>query len=151
MIKQLLSSFTGQIFAVLVGLAIVSACTMDAKSSTSTLSLADTQWTLKILSDTMVTNERPLTIAFDKNRLNGFAGCNRFSANYTGSQDGVFSIGPISATKMACGGSRDQLEQRYLEQLSKVTQYAIILDQLQLLDHNRKMLMTFSAMKKIPA
>jgi heat shock protein HslJ len=134
---------------VLVGLAIMSACSMESKTLDSTTStLAGTQWNLQTLDGKTVKNSRPLTISFEDGRLNGFSGCNRFFGHYTDSTDGVFSTGQLGATKMACGDGRDQLEQHYLEQLAASKLYAISLGQLHLLDPKRKILMVFTAEKQ---
>lgn len=97
--------------------------------------LAGTHWNLKTLDGATVANdERPLSISFDENRINGYAGCNSFFGNYTASGDDVFSSGSVGTTKMACLGERDQLERHYLEQLAQAKQYVISRDQLHLLD-----------------
>ncbi len=147
-VKTILSSFSGQIFATLVGLAIVSACTLDTKTQANTgLSLKHSTWQLKTLDGNAVVSERPLTLNFDDSRLNGYSGCNSFFGSYVGSNDGVFSTGAIGATKMACGGERDQIEQHFLKQLSQAKQFALSREQLHLLDENRKILLTFNATK----
>ncbi|MBU0653533.1 MAG: META domain-containing protein [Gammaproteobacteria bacterium] len=148
MLKKLLSSITGQILAVLLGLAIVSACTLDSSAKNAPgLSLANTNWELQKLGKESVTSDRPLTLNFDDSRLTGYSGCNRYFGSYTGSGDGVFSTGPLGATKMACMGEKSLLEQRFIEQLKKASQYAIAHNQLHLLDAERNILMMFSATK----
>ena len=149
MLKKLLTSITGQLLVVLIGLAIISACTVDSNDTKSepTLSLTGTHWELQKIGKEAITSERPLTLNFDDSRLTGYSGCNRYFGSYTGSPDGVFSTGPLGATKMACQGERDQLEQRYFEQLGKASQYAITHDQLHLLDAERTILMVFIAAK----
>ena len=147
-IPTILSSFSGQIFATLVGLAIVSACTLDTKTQADNgLSLKHSAWQLKTLNGNAINHERPLTLNFDDSRLNGYAGCNSFFGSYVGSNDGVFSTGAIGATKMACGGERDQIEQQFLKGLSQAKQFALSREQLHLLDENRKILLTFNAVK----
>lgn len=148
MLKKFLSSITGQILVVLLGLAIVSACTIDTSAkSERILSLAGTNWELQKLGKDSVTSDRPLSLNFDDSRMTGYSGCNRFFGSYTGSSDGVFSSGPLGMTKMACMGDRNLLEQRFFEQLKKTSQYAITHDQLHLLDSNRNILMVFGAVK----
>lgn len=57
--------------------------------------------------------------ATGQRRAQGFAGCNRFGGTYalTG---GNLSFGPLVATRMACGGTRDELERAYLDALAHV-------------------------------
>ena len=145
--KAFLSSFSGQIIAALLILAFISACSFDAKSTTPTMTLANTQWNLKTLNGKAINTERPLSIQFDNSRMNGFSGCNQFFGNYTASNDGVFSSSGIGATKMACIGDKDQLEQQFFSQLKQATQYGVTREQLHLLDNKRNILMIFGATK----
>lgn len=149
MIRKFIYSVPGQLFTALVALAIVSACSLDAKSDVSSgMQLTGTQWNLKTLAGNTVISERPLNVSFEDNRINGFAGCNRFFTSYTQGADGSFSIGSIGATKMACGPERDALEQQFLTQLANIKQFSISRDQLYLLDAERKIVMSFTMDKK---
>ncbi len=145
--SKIVTSLTGQIFSVLVGLAIISACTLETSFSAPaiSLSLANTQWQLKTLDNTAINNDRPLTLHFDETRINGYAGCNRFFGGYTASADGVFNTGTPGTTKMACLGERDQLEHDYLQRLSQTSRYAIVHDQLHLLDSQHRILLVYQA------
>ncbi len=145
--KAFFSSFAGQIIGVLLLLAVVSACSLDAPAPPNAISLAGTQWNLKTLGSQAINTERPPTLNFDASRLSGFAGCNQFFGNYTGSTDGVFSTSAIGSTKMACIGAGDQLEQQFFAQLEKASQYALTREQLHLLDTKRNILMVFTAAK----
>lgn len=150
MVRKIVSSFAGQLILVLLALAIVSACSMETRHSQHNPSpaLASSQWRLVSLNNAAVTNTaRPLTLGFEAGKLSGFSGCNRFFGNYTSSRDGVFSAGPIGATKMACGGEQDLLEQQYLNRLAQARQYAVSVGQLQLLDAAHNVLLTFDADK----
>lgn len=146
---RFLTSLAGQIFGVLVGLAVISACTLETSySSPKPLSLAGTQWKLKTLGKVTVDDvTRPLTLNIDDTRLNGYTGCNRFFSGYTASADGVFSAGTIGTTKMACANGRDKLEYDYLQQLSKAERYAITSNQLHLLDGKRQILLVYQTNK----
>jgi heat shock protein HslJ len=54
--------------------------------------LAGTHWNLKTLDGATVANdERPLSISFDENRINGYAGCNSFFGNYRHSDNSFHS------------------------------------------------------------
>ncbi len=149
MLKKLLSSVTGQILIVLLGLAIVSACSnLDTQANPKpAMSVAGTQWELHKLGKDTLTLAPPISINFDSDRVAGYSGCNRYFASYTASGDGVFGVGPIGATKMACMGEGGQLEQRYFEELGKANQYCIILNQLHLMDAKRNVLMVFNVAK----
>lgn len=146
MVRALLSSMVGQLLIALLGLAIVSACSLEAGTKPApAANLHKTNWLLKTLDGANVNSERPLSLQFDGGRLNGYAGCNSIFGNYTASNDGVFSVGSIGSTKMACIGERDQLEHTYLQRLAQASQYAVVRDQLHLLDGQRKILLVFTA------
>lgn len=147
MLKAFFSSFTGQMIGVLLLLAIVSACSLDSREATPSMTLVDTSWNLKTLDGQAITTDKPPTIHFDASRMNGYAGCNQFFGNYTGSSDGVFSTSNVGATKMACIGEKGQLEQQFFAQLEKASQYAVTREQLHLLDDKRNILMVLNAAK----
>ncbi|QTR51348.1 META domain-containing protein [Candidatus Thiothrix anitrata] len=144
MVKNFLTSLVGQLLLVLLGLAVISACSLEANTKPhATLNLNGTQWHLKTLKGATLKTERPLSISFDSNRMSGYSGCNSFFGSYTASSDGVFGTGAIGATKMACIGERDQLERDYLDRLAQASTYTASRDQLQLLDAQRKVLLSF--------
>lgn len=146
--RAFLASLSGQVTSALLAVLVVSACTLDpADVPPSTATLTGTMWDLKTIDNQAAPTERPLTISFDDTRMSGYSGCNRYFGNYTSSNDGVFSTGPIGATKMACIGEQGQQEQHYLELLGKASQYAVSRGQLHLLDTNRKILLVFGAAK----
>lgn len=146
--RTFLTSLTGQITSALLALLLVSACTLDpAEVPPPTTTLAGTVWNLKTIGNQPAPTEQPLTLNFEDTRMSGYSGCNRYFGNYTGSNDGVFSVGPIGATKMACIGERSQQEQHYLELLGKASQYAVSRGQLHLLDTSRKILLVFTTAK----
>jgi heat shock protein HslJ len=90
-------------------------------------SIAGPEWVLVLLGERPAptgAGGRPATIQFDStsSRAAGFAGCNRFSGDYTlGS--GSLRFGPVVSTKMACAEG-DELERRFLGALPRVTTYA---------------------------
>ena len=63
----------------------------------------------------------PLTMTFDYNsgRVSGFSGCNQYSAPYVLAGDSLI-FGPAAATKMACGGTGDSVEQAFLAAIPAV-------------------------------
>jgi heat shock protein HslJ len=146
MIKTILSSVLGQITLALIGLAVISAYSLEPQAAVlPNKTLAGTQWQLQALVDERLQTERPITLEFDQLRLSGFAGCNRFSGNYTLGTDASLGVGTTSATKMACNEQRSQLEQRFLQKLQVVHQFSLNNGQLQLLDAQHKVLMTFNS------
>ncbi len=145
MIKTILSSVVGQITIALIGLAFISAYSLEPQAAVlPSKTLAGTQWQLQALMGESIQSERPLTLEFDQLRLSGFAGCNRFAGHYTLGTDGSLGVGATSATKMACNEQRSLIEQSFLQQLQQVHQYSLINDQLQLLDAQRQVLMVLN-------
>lgn len=58
-----------------------------------------------------------LSTATGQRRAQGFAGCNRFKGTYE-LKGGMLSFGPLVTTRIGCGGSRNALEQAYLDALA---------------------------------
>jgi heat shock protein HslJ len=78
--------------------------------------LAGTHWTFVSIGDAPVTADRPTSLQFEKDRISGSAGCNRFGGSYT-IKDGVLTAGPMMATLMACPGPEMQQEAAVLDML----------------------------------
>lgn len=98
----------------------------DRASTASTAPLDDREWTLVNLGEQdapLGAGGRPATIRFDppNRRAAGFAGCNRYSAEYTLAGDSL-TFGPAISTKMACADG-DELERSYLATLPEVRSY----------------------------
>jgi heat shock protein HslJ len=72
--------------------------------------------------------DRPATLIFEAGtsaRAAGFAGCNRWSSAYAHiAPDKLQFTAPLS-TKMACPGGGMELEQKFLEVITKVREYAL--------------------------
>jgi len=149
-IKKILGSMTGQLFAVLVGLAIMSACSIGTKASTEPQqSLDKTEWVLASIQGKPVTDDKATpTLSFEGGRLNGFSGCNRLFGSYVASHDGTLALGALGMTKMACMGAAGELERQVLEQLDKTRMYALPPGQLNLMDSNRKTLLVYTPVKR---
>ncbi len=148
MIKKFIASFAGQIFIVLMGLAIVSACSVSPKAYTETaLSLDNTHWVLKSIDGQAVSSKRLPELSFEAGRISGFSGCNRLFGNYAASNDGTLALGQLGATKMACMGSADALEKQVMAGLNHVGMYSLTHSQLSLMDARRKVLMIYTPKK----
>jgi heat shock protein HslJ/uncharacterized membrane protein len=78
------------------------------------VTLADTAWAIVAIDGTQVGGET-YQLQFDgEGRLNGQAGCNRFSGPYT--QTGrTLAPGAIISTRMACPGERMEHERKLLQ------------------------------------
>ena len=98
------------------------------QSAPSAPSLDGREWSLVDLKDKPAptgAGGRPATIMFDTaaHRASGFAGCNRYGAEFETAGDGL-TFGPAMATKMACSEG-DELERQYLAVLPEVTSFAV--------------------------
>jgi heat shock protein HslJ len=88
--------------------------------------ITDRDWLLVELggqSSPLGRGNQPATLRLESktSRAVGFAGCNRFSANYTLAGD-TLRFGPAIATKMACVDG-DELERRFLGVLPVAATY----------------------------
>jgi heat shock protein HslJ len=102
--------------------------TEEPQSERSAPSLDGREWSLVNLKDQPAptgAGGRRATITFDTaaHRASGFAGCNRYGAEFKTAGDGL-TFGPAMATKMACSEG-DELERLYLAVLPEVTTYAV--------------------------
>ena len=74
--------------------------------------LAGSNWTFVSIGGKPVTSDRPTSLQFDRGRLSGSAGCNRFSGRYSATDD-MLTAGTLMATEMACPGM--ELEQVFFK------------------------------------
>jgi heat shock protein HslJ len=117
----------------ILSLLVVFACgprppASDHPPAASTASLDGREWILVDLGQrpaSLGAGGRPATIQFDptNGRAAGFAGCNRYGAEYTVAGDSL-TFGPAISTKMACADG-DQLERSFLAVLPEVRRYEL--------------------------
>lgn len=146
MIKKILGSMTGQLFIALMGLAIMSACSMGTNANTPTpeQALDKNTWQLTAIEGKALPKDSAApTLKFENGRLTGFTGCNRLFASYSATVEGGLSLGAIGTTKMACLGTGGELERAVLAALEQVNLYAVPPGQLNFLDANHKVLLTY--------
>jgi heat shock protein HslJ len=99
--------------------------------------LDDTSWTLvqattatgqSLDAATQTDGQGPAKLAFStstgQRRASGFDGCNRFAGSYD-LKNGVLSFGPLIATRMACTGARNALEQAFLDALAHIAKTGV--------------------------
>lgn len=96
---------------------------------TGKLSLATldgTEWVLTHLKQNeAMLPEAEVTLLFAADRVSGKSACNRYSAGIEqGSWPGELKIGQAMGTRMACPGGLMELEQQYLDALSRVNTYS---------------------------
>ena len=90
----------------------------------------------------------PETIAasatFAGGNVSGNAGCNDYTGSYT--VDGeVLTIGPLAATKKACGPAESAVETAFLTVMEKVATYSVSGDTLELKTADAKVRLKFAA------
>ena len=82
-------------------------------------------WHIVAMDGQAVADGQQGSLEFDREgRVSGRAFCNRFSAAYQLTGEGL-TIGPAAATKMACEPPAMDLERRLLDLLSQVTRFSI--------------------------
>jgi uncharacterized lipoprotein YbaY len=91
---------------------------------------------------TMIEPTVPATISFADGQVSGSSGCNSFSAAYTVNGDEL-TVGPAASTMMACEEAVMDQEQLFLENLGKAASYELVEDQLNILDAEGNVLLTF--------
>jgi heat shock protein HslJ len=101
--------------AAVLGFAML-AIAWPTSGRTSEPGLAGTGW--RIIEISGQPADPAATIAFEKNRVSGSTGCNRFFASLTVKADTV-NLGPIATTKIFCG-PRTTIERDTLAALGRV-------------------------------
>jgi heat shock protein HslJ len=86
-------------------------------------SLADTGWSIVAIDGEAIVPAENYHLQFGEGRIQGQAGCNRFSGPY---REAVRTLipGPIVATRMACAPPRMRHERRVLRLLSGPARFA---------------------------
>ena len=110
--------------------------------------LVNTYWKLSELNSKSVKlgvekKEVHMVFANEKNQVQGFSGCNRFSGTYQ-QKTNQLKFGPMAATMMACVDGMAQ-EAAFLKALGKVTRYTIAEDTLSLYSGEQKLILRFEA------
>jgi len=85
----------------------------------------DGNWVLVGMGDAPPLADVPVTAVFDGGTVAGSAGCNTYSAGYSGNGDSPTSLrfSAIATTRMACAGPRMDQERSYLSRLAAVTDF----------------------------
>lgn len=93
--------------------------------------LDGTRWQALLVSETALTGDDGVTIAFSEGRVTGRSGCNRFMGGYEAgelSADAMAAplmLGPLAGTRMACPGRADEIEALVLSVLERVDGFVI--------------------------
>ena len=73
----------------------------------------------------------PPTALIQYGKINGFAGCNRYSGPVTETQVGTIKVGALVASRKACDEAASQLETQFLDRLGKAQGYGFVAGRLQ--------------------
>ena len=85
-----------------------------------------------------------IVLSTENSSVKGFAGCNALSGKFTQSADGV-RFGPLITTRMACQGTGNELEARFLRALEATTAPRIVGNILELRDASGALRMRLKA------
>ena len=95
--------------------------------------LEGVKWSLiEFAQNEPVPPEIPVDAVFEKNRVGGSSGCNRYFAEIRGSSPYQIKLGPVAGTRMMCPTPMMQVEDRYLAALEKVGQFGFSFGRLML-------------------
>ena len=128
---------------------LLTSCAFIGSGGIST-ALDNTGWVLERLHGEPVMQGRQLTLNFEKENINGSAGCNSYSGSYNGDNDGAWHITNLSFTEMACNPNQVMVqEKRFLDTLQAATSYEIMDDnKLTLKNADHQILAVFTAPKQ---
>ncbi len=109
-------------------------------------------WFVDSLNGGKVMPGTRLTLVIEsEDRVGGDGGCNRFfgpmELDPINGPEGSIEIGPLGATRKACGDMIDEQEMRFLGALDSAEQFAISGDQLLLSDEEGNLLVRFSQVR----
>jgi heat shock protein HslJ len=107
-------------------------------------------WTVVEVNDgaqavSAVPSEPVLTVTFGSDgSVSGFGGCNQFGGPYVSAEDTI-GIGPLNATRMACGDTVDSVEQQLMAALQASTAWTLKGATLELRDDSGALQVSLSA------
>ena len=114
--------------------AIACSCLISACSALGGLGITETMvgetWVLASINDEPVSKESRVTLIFNSKdsqtgRVEGNASCNRYFGSYYFKNKGLFKIGPLGSTLMACTPPLMNQEQRFLRTLQQSINYKV--------------------------
>ena len=112
----------------------LASCTTPAPKPVAGDSLSGTRWSLVSFGGSSVLASESTSMRFEKGRLAGSDGCNRYSTTYSAGESRL-KIGPnIASTRMACPRPIMEEAATFLEILGRTTGYRVDSDRMTLLD-----------------
>jgi heat shock protein HslJ len=106
--------------------------------------LSGTRWSLVSIGGSPVLASEPTSMQFDKGRLSGSDGCNRYSTSYSASANAL-KIGPnIAGTRMACAAPVMEEAKTFIEILGRTAGYRRDGDRMTLLESDGRPMADFT-------
>ena len=114
-------------------------------TSAQTSGVRDTTWTLSSVPGRALVAGATATLGFEKDRVTGSDGCNRFTAPYTSSGTSLQVGSPAASTRMACPEPVSAQALAFMNAVTRARAYRINEGQLQLLGEDGGVLATLAA------
>jgi heat shock protein HslJ len=126
---------------------LVGICAIGMFTQAQGQEILEKTWVLTAIGKEKIKLEVEKTpyITLSEGRLNGFSACNRMMGSYTLERD-TLVFGNIGGTKMFCMNSQE-LENKFLQTLSKTHYWKYKCGKLCLLDKDKKVIMRFKIKK----
>ena len=98
----------------------------------------DGRWRLVELDGSTIEPADQVTLVLAEGHVSGRSGCKRFVGAYR--LDSGFSFGPLAMTRMMCQGRAAQIETRFSAAVTRVSDWRLNVDVLELLEGDRPIL-----------
>jgi heat shock protein HslJ len=127
---------------------VFTACTLKPlqQERDATVDLAGSEWVLQQLNNQSLVPDTNITLAFDEQNVDGFAGCNGYGGPYTVGKPGAITVIELAREMEACLEPQGVLEQEdaYITTLLSARSYRVEGDRLELLDDAGEVALTFA-------
>jgi len=140
------ASPTARVFPLLV-VALLAGCAAREPKVDPPDPLSGTRWALVALGGSPVLSNDQASMRFDKGRLAGSDGCNRYSTAYVATEKTLLVDKNIAATRMACAVPVMQEAAAFTSVLTRAAAYRREGERLTLLDGEGRPLASFSLTK----
>ena len=126
-----------------VVVAVLAGCAAPEPKPAAGDSLSGTRWSLVSIGGSPVLASESTSMQFDKGRLAGSDGCNRYSTSYSASASAL-KIGPnIAGTRMACAAPVTDEAKTFIEILGRTAGYRRDGDRMTLLESDGRPMAAF--------
>jgi heat shock protein HslJ len=105
--------------------------------------LSGTRWSLVSIGGSPVLASESTSMQFEKGRLSGSDGCNRYTTGYTASATSLTIGTNIAGTRMACAPEVMEEAKTFISILSRASGYRVDGDRLMLLEKDGRPMAAF--------